>query len=134
MKPLALTLAAALATGSVGAAAATNVTPPLFPWTLQYLADNGFSDGCVTVRVLAHAPAGGAAPTEIVVQRSSGRAEFDALVVSDLRREIDVIGRFPVASYPADAAGWRTLPLRLSIKPDRRHQQVLGCAAAAPAH
>ncbi|MGH8029772.1 MAG: hypothetical protein ACREO3_07555 [Arenimonas sp.] len=128
MKPLSTVLAAVLLLALAGNATAINLTPPFFPWTLEYLADHGFSDGCVTLRALPRKPGETATPTGILVHRSSGSAEFDALVVLDLRREIEVLERFPLSSYPGDAAGWRTLPLRLSIPPDRRHRKVLGCS------
>jgi hypothetical protein len=128
MNKLDVALVVSMALGAAGSAAAAErffPTPEFFASARGYLDANGFRDGCVTVRVRGRENAESRGATEILVHRSSGDGAFDALVVTDLRREIEDLERFPLDRYPADAAGWRTLPLKLSSE---RHREVLGCA------
>ena len=118
-----LVLAGLLAIGVAGDAAADLLPEPeFFPEALAWMDGRGLRDACLTVRVRK------GQPSEIAIHRSSGNAEFDALVATGLRREIDVLGRFPLDKHPADAAGWRTVPMQLALKPDRRHTERMGCA------
>ncbi len=115
-------LAGLLAVGVAGNAVADLPEPEYFPEALVWMDSQGLRDACLSVRVRK------GQPSEIAIARSSGNAEFDALVVTGLRREIDVLDRFPLDKHPVDAAGWRTFPMQLALKPDRRHKQRLGCA------
>ena len=120
MNARALLLATFLACAAAGPAAALDA-PPFFAEAIEYLDEQGIADACLELRVRA------GKPSEIAVARSSGDARFDALVVKGLHLEIEVMERFPLGWRKADAAGWRTLPLRFS-NPDRRQARVLGCA------
>jgi hypothetical protein len=124
MKAVALLLATVLASAAAGSAAAVPA-PRFFAEAMEFMGEQRIGDACVQLRVRE------GKPSEIVVARSSGNAQFDALVVRGMHLEIDLLGRFPLDWRPADAAGWRTIPLKLSMR-DRRHTKVLGCAAAEP--
>ncbi len=124
MNARAMFLMALLATVVGGPAAAELKAPPFFGEAMEYMDEQGIADACLEMRVRA------GKPSEIEVTRSSGDARFDALVAKGLRLELDVMERFPIDWRKADAAGWRTLPLKFA-SPDRRHARVLGCAAKA---
>jgi hypothetical protein len=114
-------LSALLASALGGSASALTVpAPPFFAEAMEYMKDQGIGDACMEMRVRP------GKPSEIEVTRSSGDPRFDALAVKGLHLEIEVAERFPLQWRKADAAGWRTLPLRFSGK-DRRHSRVLGC-------
>ena len=49
-----------------------------------------------------------------------------------MRREVDELKRFPLDWRKADAAGWRTLPLKFDGR-GRHAANVLGCAATGAA-
>ena len=123
MKARALMLAVFLAAASGGPAAALPA-PPFFAEAMDYMDEQDIGDACLEMRVRD------GKPSEVQVARSSGDARFDALVAKGLRLEIDMMERFPLAWREADAAGWRTFPLRFS-NPGRRHDKVLGCAGKA---
>lgn len=125
MNARAMMLAAFLASAVGGSAAALTIpAPPFFAEAMEYMDEQGIVDACMEMRVRV------GTPSEIEVTRSSGDARFDALAVKGLRLEIDVMERFPIDSRKADAAGWRTVPLRIS-NPDSRHDKVLGCTGKA---
>jgi len=125
MNKTSLFMAAMLASVLAGTAGAIPA-PPFLAEAMDYMDEQRIGEACLELRVRA------GQPSEIVVSRSSGDARFDALVAKGLRLEIDVLARFPLDWRPADASGWRTIPLKLSQR-ERRDDTVLGCAATGPA-
>jgi hypothetical protein len=120
-------LAGLLASALGGPAAALNVpAPPFFAEAMEYMDDHHIGKACLDLRLRA------GKPSEIVVARSSGDAEFDALVVKGMHLEVDLLERFPVDWRKADADGWRTVPLKLD-REDRHDTKVLGCAPVGAA-
>jgi hypothetical protein len=126
MKARAILLAALLASAAGGSATATLTisAPPFFAEVMEYMDAQGIGDACIEMRVRA------GKPSEIEVTRSSGDARLDAVATKGLRLEVDLMERFPLHWRKADAAGWRTIPLRFS-NPGHDNGRVLGCAGKA---
>jgi hypothetical protein len=116
-------LLASVACGSAGATL-TISAPPFFAGVMEYMDEQGIGDACLEMRVRA------GKPSEIEVTRSSGDARLDAAATKGMRLEVDLMERFPLHWRKADAAGWRTIPLRFT-SPDRDDTRVLGCAGKA---
>jgi hypothetical protein len=117
---------AAMLTCVLAGAAQAIPPPPFFAEAMEYMDEQGIGNACLDLRLRA------GEPSTIEVARSSGNAEFDALVVKGMHREVDDLKRFPVDWSKADAAGWRVVPLKFDSK-DRGNKKVLGCAAPGAA-
>jgi hypothetical protein len=126
MKKPCILLAAMLSSALAGAAVAGIPAPPFFAEAMEYMDAQHIGNACLDLRVRA------GEPSEIVVARSSGDAGFDALVVKGMHREVDTLKRFPLDWRKADAAGWRSVPLKFDRR-DRHNKQVLGCPATGAA-